>query len=195
MGNVPNPHNIKLIVGLGNPGQRYANTRHNLGFMVIDELVSRHHIYLHQKNDLALETQLNTCHIIKPLTFMNASGQAVKTYAETYKLNPENILVIHDDLDLPLGRLRFKRGGSGAGGQRGVQNIIDSLDSNFLRLKLGINHPPKDITVLDWVLTPFTKPEVVLVEKVIREATKAIELLLKEDLTLVMSRFNGSDLR
>ena len=186
--------NIKLIVGLGNPGKKYVNTRHNMGFMVVDELAERYKLKFKQRNRLALETSLNGIHIIKPLTFMNSSGKAVKAYAEANKLLCKNILVIHDDLDIPLGRLRFKKG-SRSGGQRGVQDIVNYLGVDFLRLKLGIDHPNKDQQVIDWVLRPFKKSEKDLVEKVVLGAVEAVELLLTENLTVAMNRFNGLDFK
>ena len=166
--------------------------RHNMGFIVADELAKRYKLGFKQQNNLALETNLDGIYIIKPLTFMNSSGKAVKAYAEANKLLCENILVIHDDLDMPLGRLRFKKG-SRSGGQRGVQDIVNHLGVDFLRLKLGIDHPNKDQQVIDWVLSPFKKPEEALVEKVVLGAVEAIELLLKENLNIAMNRFNGLD--
>ena len=191
---VNNNCDIKLIVGLGNPGKNYANTRHNMGFMVADELAKRYKLGFKQKNNLALEANLDGIYIIKPLTFMNSSGKAVKNYVDTNELLCENILIIHDDLDMPLGRLRFKKG-SRSGGQRGVQNIVNYLGVNFLRLKLGVDHPDKNQQVIDWVLSPFKKSEEDLVDKVVIGAVEAIELLLTKNLTTAMNHFNGLDFK
>ncbi len=185
---------VKLIVGLGNPGKKYINTRHNMGFMVVDELAKHYKLKFKQRNNLALETNLDGIHIIKPLTFMNSSGKAVKAYVEANRLLCKNILVIHDDLDMPLGRLRFKKG-SRSGGQRGVQDIVNYLGVDFLRLKLGIDHPNEDQQVIDWVLSPFEKSEGALVEKVVLGAVEAIELLLTENLSVAMNHFNGLDFK
>ena len=187
-----NNQNIKLLVGLGNPSIRYANTRHNVGFMVADLLARRYKLNFRSRSNLALEAQLEDMYLIKPLTFMNASGKAVKAYVQKYALGLENVLIIHDDLDMPLGRLRFKKGGQ-AGGQRGVRDIIDCVGSDFLRLKLGISRPAEDIPVIDWVLSPFAETEVAVIEQVIIGAVEAIELLLTKNLATAMNRFNGLD--
>ncbi len=187
-----NNKDIKLVVGLGNPGKHYANTRHNLGFMVVDELAKHYKLSFCQKNKLAVETRLELIYIIKPLTFMNSSGKAVNVYVKEQKLHPENILVIHDDLDMPLGRLRFKKGGR-SGGQRGVESIINYIGSDFLHLKLGIGHPSENLLVIDWVLSPFKNTEEEVAKKVVTGAAKAIKLLLAKNLAAAMNRFNGID--
>ncbi len=180
---------VKLIVGLGNPGVRYAQTRHNLGFMVLDELAKRNALSF-RSNKLADETKLGQIMLVKPTTFMNLSGQAVQAYQTKLGCKPEEILLVQDDLDMPLGRLRFKQNG-GAGGQRGVQDTIARVGANFLRLKLGIGRPPELWTVENWVLSKFAEGEKALLDKVIAAGADAIERLLKEGLELTMNHVNG----
>jgi peptidyl-tRNA hydrolase, PTH1 family len=183
----------RLIVGLGNPGLRYATTRHNLGFMIVDEL-ARRNVLSFRSGRLADETRLEQITLIKPLTFMNLSGQAVQAYQTKLSLKPEEILLIHDDLDLPFGRLRFKRGG-GAGGQRGVQDTLQRIGANFLRLKVGIGRPPERWTVENWVLSKFSEDEQALLEKVISAGADAVESLLNNGLERTMNVFNALDLQ
>jgi peptidyl-tRNA hydrolase, PTH1 family len=183
------PIMVKLIVGLGNPGVRYAYTRHNLGFMVVDELARRNAVSF-RAGKVAEETKLNQITLIKPTTFMNLSGQAVQAYSTKLGLTPEEILLVHDDLDMPLGRLRFKHNG-GAGGQRGVQDTIAKIGANFLRLKLGISRPPELWSVENWVLSKFSEGEKALLDKVIEAGADALESLLKDGLEKTMNYVNG----
>ncbi len=179
-----------MYVGLGNPGPAYQFTRHNFGFLLLDFWAKEKGIEFSAgpfKTEWALWNQVL---LVKPLTFMNLSGQAVAPLAQKLGLSPERILVIHDDLDLPLGRLKFVPKG-GAGGHRGVLSIIEALGTKeFPRLKLGINRPPQGISVRDYVLSPFTDEEWPIVEKVIAHAAKGLELLSKEGLPKTMSLFN-----
>jgi peptidyl-tRNA hydrolase, PTH1 family len=182
----------KLIVGLGNPGLRYANTRHNAGFMVLDELARRNALNF-RANKLADETKLGQITLIKPITFMNLSGQAVQAYQTKLGVKPEEILLVHDDLDMPFGRLRFKHNG-GAGGQRGVQDTIQRIGANFLRLKIGISRPPERWTVENWVLSKFAEDEKALLDKVISAGADAVESLLRDGLERTMNHVNALDL-
>ena len=184
---------IKLIVGLGNPGPRYQNTRHNAGFLLLDEL-SRRHALSFRKVKQAEEVRWNTLRLVKPLTFMNASGNAVQSYVTKQGLLPAEILVVHDDLDMPLGRLRFKTGG-GAGGQRGVADIRAKIGADFHRLKIGISRPPEGWKVENWVLSRFREDERDLLREVIRHAADGVELMLNEGLERATNRINGLDLR
>lgn len=138
---------IKLIVGLGNPGTEYEQTRHNAGFWFIDKLVSEHNIIIKADKKFfgftgkfkALNNQ--EVHVLMPQKFMNLSGQSVQAFCQFYKLTPEEILVAHDELDLPVGAIRLKQNG-GAGGHNGLKDIVDKLSSpNFNRLRIGIGHP------------------------------------------------------
>ena len=190
---------LKLIVGLGNPGPKYAETRHNAGFLVVDELCQRFGVSYKRpgfslRKKLAEEAKTDTLTLIKPTTFMNLSGQAVQAYASKQGLKPEQILVIHDDLDLPFGRLRFKTEG-GAGGQRGVKDTINRIGPNFLRLKIGIGRPPERWTVENWVLSKFREEEKPLLEKVIQTAADSVEKLLAEGLEPAMQMYNGLEIK
>ena len=191
---------IKLIVGLGNVGPRYQETRHNVGFLVVDELARRAGASFKTsggffKKALAAEAKLNDTVLIKPQTMMNVSGKAVQAYQAKLRLKPEEILLIHDDLDLPLGRLRFKTNGGGAGGQNGVKDTINRIGPKFIRLKVGISRPPQGWEVYNWVLSKFANDERDLLERVIKTAADAAELLSKEGETAAVNRFNGLDLR
>lgn len=184
---------VKLIAGLGNPGPRYAGTRHNAGFFVIDEL-SRRHGLAPRHTSQAEELSLGGVTLIKPATFMNLSGRAVQAYLTRLKVKPEQLLVIHDDLDLPLGRLRVRPGGGGPGGQKGVRDIIGRLGPDFARLKVGIGRPPSGWAPERWVLSRFHADEFETLERVIETAADAVEEVMAAGLEPAMNRFNGLDL-
>ena len=158
---------MKLIVGLGNPGAKYANTKHNVGFMTLDQYADAKNVsLLNEKfNGLYVKTRINGEHVIllKPLTYMNESGQAVGEYARFFKIAPADILIIQDDMDLPLAKMRIRESGS-AGGHNGIKSVIAHLGTqDFLRLKIGIQHPKRE-KVIDWVLTPFEKDDAALIQ-------------------------------
>lgn len=159
----------------------------------MDELAKRHGLSF-RKGKNADEARDGNVLLIKPLTFMNLSGSAVQAYSTKNSISPVQILVVHDDLDLPLGRLRFRQGGS-AGGQRGVADTINRIGQEFLRLKVGIGRPPEGWKVENWVLSRFRDDEQALLERVIHASADAIEALLQEGLEPAMNRFNGIDLR
>ena len=184
---------IKLVVGLGNPGPQYQRTRHNAGFLVLDELARRHGLSF-RKGKQAEEAKWEGVTLVKPLNFMNASGAAVQGALTRLHLSPAELLVVHDDLDLPFGRLRLRSGGS-AGGQRGVADTIRRIGPEFPRLKLGISRPPEHWKVENWVLSRFGEAEQPLLNKVVAAAADAVELLLKVGPEAVMQRYNGIDLR
>ncbi len=184
---------LELVAGLGNSGARFRGTRHNAGFLVLDELAGRHGLTFHKRKGAA-EARLGDTLLVKPLTFMNLSGKAVQARAARLRLRPEELLVVHDDLDLPLGRLRFKVGG-GAGGQKGVADIISGLGPNFARLKVGIGRPPAGFQAEDWVLSRFSVGEQALLDQVMRAAAEAVELALAEGVEAAMNRVNGLDLQ
>ncbi|AEH45394.1 peptidyl-tRNA hydrolase [Thermodesulfatator indicus DSM 15286] len=179
-----------LWVGLGNPGPRYRFTRHNFGFLVLDELASLKGLKFSQGAYQSLVSAYKDAFLVKPQTFMNLSGEAVAPWSRKLKISSERILVIHDDLDLPLGRLKFVPKG-GAGGHRGVKSVIDALGTKeFPRLKLGIGRPPQGVTVREYVLSPFSESEIPLVKKVLERAVEALDYLLEHDLPKTMSTFN-----
>lgn len=184
---------MRLIVGLGNPGVRYAMTRHNAGFMVLDELARRWQCSF-KTAKLADETKYENLVLIKPSTFMNLSGQAVQAYQTKLGLKPEEILLIHDDLDLPLGKLRIKQGGGGAGGQGGVRDTIERIGPHFLRLKIGIGRPPELWSVENWVLSKFSENEKELLNKVIQAGADAVEMMQRETIEKAMNVANGLNL-
>ncbi len=190
---------IKLIVGLGNPGPRYSETRHNAGFLVLDHIAKNWQLSFKTKpaslRKALAEEAKNDLILIKPLTFMNLSGEAVQAYQSKLRLKPEQILVIHDDLDMPLGKLRFKDGGGGAGGQNGIKDIIRRIGPEFIRLKIGVDRPPEGWKVENWVLSKFKPEEKELIHRVIHKAAEAVDKLILEGLEPAMAEFNGLDLR
>jgi PTH1 family peptidyl-tRNA hydrolase len=189
---------VYLIVGLGNPGREYKDTRHNTGFSVIDlwsrnlavqmtggRFQSRYALTTYKKKEILL---------LFPETFMNLSGISVKACADAYGLVNEKILVIHDDLDLPVGRIKIIRSG-GAGGHKGVLSIIEHLsDSQFPRIKIGIGRPLSEELVEDYVLAPFNDDEKKIMESVIRLAVTACELFVSEGLEPAMNQINRLNL-
>ena len=192
--------NVRIVVGLGNPGPNYAFTRHNTGFMVIDELAHRLNVSMRSerqaeqgKLSAARAPGGNELHLLKPLTFMNLSGKAVQAALAKTRAKPEALLVVHDDIDLPLGRLRFKQGG-GAGGQRGVASTIGAIGPHFLRLKVGVGRPPAQWSTENWVLSKFKPEEEELLAGVISAAADAVHTYLTEGLETAMNRVNGIDL-
>lgn len=184
-----------LVVGLGNPGPKYEWTRHNIGFLVLDELAQRERIPIQR---LKFKALTNTATIggqsvllMKPTTYMNLSGEAVGEAARFYKLPPERVLVISDDVALPPGKLRIRRSGS-AGGHNGLKNIIAHLGSDqFPRVKVGVGdkaHPEQDMA--DWVLGVITGPDRTAMETAIKQAADAVTLLLEQGTDQAMARFN-----
>ena len=185
-----------LIVGLGNPGVAYENTRHNIGFQVLDQLGERQKKPIQRLKFKAL-TNLFTISgekvlVMKPVTYMNLSGEAVRPAADFYKIPPERILVVSDDTALPAGRLRIRKGGS-AGGHNGLKSIIQHLGSDqFPRLRVGVGEKPHpDYDMADWVLGKFTGEDKKKMDQAVDRAAEAIECILKDGLDRGMSRFNG----
>lgn len=191
--------NMLLVVGLGNPGSDYAATRHNVGFMVIDELAGRFGVSVdHQKwqaNSAQLSLWGNRICLLKPDTFMNLSGKAVARYVDFYKVCPEQILVVHDDLDMAPGRVKLVAGG-GAGGHNGIRSLIQCLGTrDFLRLKLGIGRPGKlgvnaEIPMERYVLAPFSPDEKKVVEQRMDVIEKGLEYLVHDGIAKAMNLLN-----
>jgi PTH1 family peptidyl-tRNA hydrolase len=179
-----------LVVGQGNPGEAYARTRHNVGFMVLDRLG-----LAFRKKGEALLAEAEGGFFLKPLTYYNLTGRAVAPLARFYKIPPERILVVHDEMDLPLGRLRFKAGGSAAG-NRGVASIAEALGTSaFHRLRIGIGKPPSKELGAAYVLSPFSEEEVPILARVLEAAEKAVWCWVEEGLLPCADRYNGLDLR
>jgi PTH1 family peptidyl-tRNA hydrolase len=188
-----------LIVGLGNPGAQYARTRHNAGWFVIDELARRHNIELQKKNaDTKVGIGLigeQKIALVKPQTFMNLSGRAVASLKHFHRLELSQILVISDDLNLALGKLRLRAGGSD-GGHNGLKSVAQMLGSkDYPRLRFGVGEPAREERVeagtASFVLRPFGSDEWPIVEETTRRAADAIEFWTQNTLEAAMSRFNG----
>ena len=185
-----------LVVGLGNPGPKYEWTRHNMGFLVIDELAEREKIPVQKLKYRALTNTAviggRSVLLMKPTTYMNLSGESVGEAARFYKIPPERVLVISDDVALPQGKLRIRRSGS-AGGHNGLKNIIAHLGSDqFPRVKVGVGgkpHPDSDMA--DWVLSKFTGPDKTAMEQTIDRAADAVTCLLAQGVDKAMASFNG----
>ena len=184
-----------LIVGLGNPGDKYEATRHNVGFMVVDELAERARTPVQKLKFRALT---NTAQVgdakallMKPVTYMNLSGEAVRQAADFYKVPPERVLVISDDVSLPVGKLRLRRGGS-AGGHNGLKNIILHLGSDqFPRVKIGVGEKPHpDYDMADWVLSAFKDQDAVDMRDAALRAAHAAECYITDGADRAMNRFN-----
>jgi PTH1 family peptidyl-tRNA hydrolase len=189
---------LKLIVGLGNPGVQYARNRHNVGFMVVDELARRLGASWARRGHAELaEVRAGTarCWLMKPQTFMNLSGEAVLPFVRFHKLEPADILVVHDEMDLPFGRVRLRVGGS-AGGSNGVKNVISRLGTDrFARLKVGVSRPPEGWEVVNWVLSNFQPDEAGLLQEVVRVGADALEASIRDGVLKSQNAFNSVDLR
>ncbi len=184
---------MKLIVGLGNPGEEYNNTRHNIGFILIDEFLNKHNLKTEKEkfSGKYVDTIINKekIYFLKPQTFMNLSGTCVLDFINYYKINIEDILVIHDDIDSDLGIIRLKQKGS-CGGHNGIRNIIDLLGTeDFKRLKIGVSKN-KDISTSDYVLGKFKKEEKEVLDKIKNKAVEIIEDYLKIDYDELMKKYN-----
>ena len=185
-----------LLVCLGNPGDKYENTRHNVGFMVADELAERQRAPIQKLKFKAL-TNLFTISgekvlVMKPVTYMNLSGEAVRPAADFYKIPPDHVLVVSDDTALPVGRLRIRRGGS-AGGHNGLKSVIQHLGTDqFPRIRVGVGEKPHpDYDMADWVLGHFQGEDKKAIDAAVKRAADAVECLIGEGIDRAMSRFNG----
>ncbi len=186
---------MKLVVGLGNPGPRYQKNRHNVGFQIVDLLALAHRfgfdnlLFKARVADGRIKDQRLL--LAKPQTYMNLSGESVQPLAAYYKVEPADILVIFDDLDLPAGKLRFRPFG-GAGGHNGMKSIIQRLGTDqFPRLRIGIDRPPGRMDPADYVLQDFTAAEEEVMAQVRERAAAAVETWLAEGLAAAMNRFNA----
>ncbi len=183
-----------LIVGLGNPGRKYARNRHNVGFMIIDRLAQQHNLNFARQKGKAKIAQGNIggrrVTLAKPLTYMNLSGESVSKLARFFKIPPERLLVIRDDLDLPLAHLRLRPGG-GSGGHKGMKSIIEQLGTqSFPRLRIGIGRPLHGDPV-DFVLQDFSAEEWIDIDRSIDRAVEAIEHWLAHGIDAAMNLFNS----
>ncbi len=187
--------NTYLSIGLGNPGREYRDNRHNFGFMLIDRLIVRldaHGMKL-QSNAIVTDALYEGRKLIlaKPQTYMNLSGQSVQGLARFYKLPLENLIVAHDDLDLPLGTIRLRPGG-GPGGQKGIASAIERLGTqDFARLRIGIGRPPGRMDPAAYVLQNFSKEELQALSEILERAAQAVLMFVSSGLDAAMNKFNG----
>jgi len=186
---------LKCIVGLGNPGKKYADTKHNIGFMVIDELLKRHQWQASQSKfsgDYTVE-HLNGEKILllKPQTFMNLSGECIRPFIDFYKIDPADVLVVYDDLDLPVGTVRLRETG-GHGGHNGVRSTIDQLGTKaFKRLRIGVGRPTGSMPVVNYVLAPFEKDQEEDVKISIYDSADACEEWLNTPFANLMNKYHA----
>ena len=192
---------MKLVVGLGNPGSPYARTRHNVGWLVVDEVARRWNAQWRKEGQAEVaEVRIGSAPgtkvlLVKPQTFMNSSGKAVGPLFAFYKLEGAAVLAVQDDLDSPFGLLKFRQGGR-HGGQNGVRDIIRVLRTpDFPRLKIGISRPPAGWDPADWVLSKWREEEAGTLEELVRLGANAVEVWAEHGLAEGQGRFNGTDLR
>lgn len=186
---------MKLVVGLGNPGKQYDKTKHNIGFAVIDELAARWDAPLLQSK---FKGAFSTVHkngekviLLKPLTYMNLSGESIRPLMDYYDIQTEDLVVVYDDLDLPMGSLRLRQKGS-AGGHNGIKSTIAHVGTqNFNRIRIGINRPPQGMKVPDYVLSRFLDEDWAAMQDVIKKSAVACETFLEKPFLEVMNEFNG----
>ena len=179
-----------LIVGLGNPGEQYWLNRHNIGFMVVDRLIDRLHPNPINKKEFQGELyKTSSILLLKPTTYMNLSGKSVQAVKNFYKVDIRNIIVIHDDLDLGLGALRFKQGGS-HGGHNGLKSLDEHIGREYIRIRFGIGRPQSKEEVVRYVLSDFSDKELECIEPIIEKAADAALALTKSSLDEVRSKFS-----
>ena len=188
---------IKLIVGLGNPGDKYTDTRHNAGEWLIERLARHFNVSLNPESKFFGKTARTLVNgkevrLLVPTTFMNLSGKAVGALASFYRIKPEEILVIHDELDLPPGTAKLKQGG-GHGGHNGLKDIVAQLGNynNFYRLRIGIGHPGHRDLVAGYVLNKPSPADLDALEKVLDEATDCVEMIFKDGMVKATNRLNS----
>jgi peptidyl-tRNA hydrolase, PTH1 family len=188
--------NTYLLIGLGNPGREYRDNRHNLGFMVIDRLIVRLNargMKVQSKAIVTTATYVDRKLILaKPQTYMNLSGQSAQGLLNFYKIPTENMLIAHDDLDIPFGTIRIRPGG-GPGGQKGMASTIEQLGTkDFPRLRIGIGRPPGRMNPSDYVLQNFSREEMKILSEIVDRAAEAILTFVVDGLNKAMNKYNGS---
>ena len=181
----------RAVVGLGNPGSRYAETRHNAGFLLVDLLARRHGTPLSERRHQAAWAEIELAGertvLIEPLAYMNRSGPPVAAFAAEFGIAPESILVAHDELDLPCARVRMKRGG-GTAGHRGLESLVEALGTrDFPRLRIGIGRPAGEVPVVDFVLAPFSAEERLALDAALDEALRGIEAWIRDGIEAAMA--------
>jgi PTH1 family peptidyl-tRNA hydrolase len=186
---------IYLIAGLGNPGKEYRQSRHNVGFMVIDHLAEDLEISIKRVKFKAMigigKFENKQVILVKPQTYMNASGESIAPLLRYFKIPLENFIVVHDDLDIPFGNLRIRPSG-GTSGQKGMKSIVEKLGSqDFPRMRMGIGRPPGRMDPVDYVLQSFTPDQVPIMEEVLDQAVKALKTFILDGLDKAMNTYNG----
>lgn len=184
-----------VIVGLGNPGDKYRETRHNAGYMAIDALAKRHNIGVDRMRHRGLIgegwIEGEKVILVKPQTFMNLSGECVLDIKNFYKIDNSHIIVIYDDIDIDVGRIRVRRSGSG-GSHKGMQSIIEMLKGqDFPRIRIGIGTPPEYMDLVRYVMSPFDSRELEDIEMAVEKAADAAELIVTRDVSYAMNKCNG----
>src|SRR5271167_1648161 len=186
---------LRIIVGLGNPGPEHQVTRHNAGFWLVELLARRHGGEFRDYRKFSGETARISISgtdltLLKPTTYMNRSGLSIRQLSEFFKITPEEILVAHDELDLPVGSLRLKQGG-GHGGHNGLRDTIAHIGENFWRLRFGIGHPGHTVDVIDYVLTRPTRPEEELILEAVKTAAEFMPLMLEQGAERAMTKLHS----
>ena len=184
-----------VIVGLGNPGRRYENTKHNVGFITLDQIAEKHSIKIEKKKHKALigEGRIGSEKVIlvKPQTYMNLSGQSVSSIFRYYSIAPENLIVIYDDIDIPLGSIRIRQQG-GPGTHNGMRSIINLLlDDSFPRVRIGIGSERGEVPLANFVTSGFGKENVETIETAILRAVDAVDSIINDGIVLAMTKYNG----
>lgn len=185
---------MKVIVGLGNPGSEYAKTKHNVGFMFIDAMAEKLGVseWRDKFEAKIAETRIGSEKVllVKPMTYMNESGQAVGSIMSFYKLLPEDLIVVHDDMDIPAGTIRIRKKGS-AGGHNGIKSILAHVgDEHFARVRIGIGRPLTGWTVVNHVLAPFSNEDAPRIDEAIKYLEPAVECIINDDVDMAMNKFN-----
>ena len=186
---------MKIFVGLGNPTKEYAATKHNVGFMLADKVAAELGVESWRENFNALISECfldgEKILIVKPQTYMNASGDSVVALVDYYKVDVKNLIVAHDDMDLPVGKIRLRPGGSG-GGHRGIASIIQNFGGlkNFPRVRIGIGRPPENWSVNSHVLSPFNDEDAIKISNALNELVPAVLCIFREGIDIAMNKFN-----
>lgn len=184
-----------IVVGLGNPGIKYENTRHNAGFLAIDEFARSNNVKIDRLKFKALSEKVvisgKQVLLLKPQTFMNLSGESVREAVDFYKVDPQNVIVLVDDVSLDVGKMRIRRKGS-HGGQNGLKNISLHLSTDdYPRIKIGVSAKPhKDYDLADWVLSNFSKDDKKLIDEICKNTADAIEIIIKNGFDAAMAKYN-----
>ena len=185
---------MKIIAGLGNPGAEYAHTKHNVGFMLVDALAERLNAPAWKEDFFSSVTEMRIggekVFLVKPLTYMNNSGEAIGPMLSYYKMETDDLTVVHDDMDIPAGMVRIRKKGS-SGGHNGIKSILAHVGGeDFARVRIGIGRPPAGWTVINHVLAPFSSEDVPKIREAINYLLPAVECIVTDGVDLVMNRYN-----